>query len=583
VFGRHWADWSDRRGQEWSPPTSLGTQLRFALWYPRTADLSTVFAGGLLTVLSVLLVPAPLVYGYLHNVMKFAAAGQSAPKFWTGQWGKGLFYIVVGVAMFFGLFFGLVVVFALTLGVLGVGSDPIAGLAMLCALYATPAILAGRTGNRGYRAATGRALQWIVSLHYLATAIVVAGLLLVGYVATVVSVITIVGPLIVGFYFLMAIATFVAIRYESFEPTTTLTAADVVDPVTPDAIVDSESDESGSWPWNSGVSTADGTTETREAGGRDHRAGRAQPSTDQSGARQSTDASSTDDTNETDRSGDGEDDPDDEGVVGTDATSARDPGVYRSDTVRDRDGPIRYHDGEFVDGTGSHDVTVATPEPVLDDDAVAAFLQTGRKWASISQNEPIATVFETGEEDDPYVAFDDGDRSLPDALPALSPTEGIGLLADVAEALRVARLYSHRHGHLTPAAVHVTDGTERPRAIVSEWGLRRTVEQATGSDDLVTPYSAPEQVTEGVLGETVDVYQLGALACYVFTGRPPVDADGDASLADAIRDGERQVVADDDRVPEAVTEVVNRALSTDPDQRQDSVSDVENAFKRALE
>ncbi len=258
----------------------------------------------------------------------------------------------------------------------------------------------------------------------------------------------------------------------------------------------------------------------------------------------------------------------------------QEPGTYWSDSVRMRDGPIRYHDGKLVDETTVREIRVATLEPVLDDEPKDAFQQTARKWTSISQNAPIATVFEAGDTNAPYVAFDVGEISLQNALPDLSTTDRVELLADVAEALRLGRLYSHRHGYLSPDVVHITMSDGPPQASVSEWGLRRSVEAALNEGTPITPYSAPEQVRDNQLGESVDIYQLGALGCYVFTGQPPV-ADEAPALERAILEGNVRSVADDDRVPEDVARIIDTALSTEPDLRQNSVRAVEEAFKRA--
>src|SRR5262249_53371569 len=80
------------------------------------------------------------------------------------------------------------------------------------------------------------------------------------------------------------------------------------------------------------------------------------------------------------------------------------------------------------------------------------------------------------------------------------------------------------HGDLRPAKIMLS---QKGQVKVRGYGLNM-VKQAF-RDQIKTPasYTAPERAKERVLGETTDLFSLGATMYHILTGRAPGDAMGD--------------------------------------------------------
>lgn len=188
-------------------------------------------------------------------------------------------------------------------------------------------------------------------------------------------------------------------------------------------------------------------------------------------------------------------------------------------------------------------------------------------------------MYDRGDTPRPWVAVARVDgQPLDAAQPGLSPGEVSSVVRDAARAVRNAALYNTVHGALRPDHIWVVAGGETVTALVDDWGLRQATSSAAGAFE-PGPFTAPEVLDDPVAGDRrTDVYELGAVAYYALTARPPVSG---PDLEEAVREGDvTQSSAVDSSLPEAVDSVVMQALATEPADRYDSAYAFEEAFGR---
>lgn len=256
------------------------------------------------------------------------------------------------------------------------------------------------------------------------------------------------------------------------------------------------------------------------------------------------------------------------------------PAAAGLDVISERTevGPVLRIDGRtFTEG---RQTVFAPREPLdVDDAAVADAASAAREWRSLASYDGVLTAHDAGEEPRPWVRTETppsetigDDRGV---------EETVGLLVDVAEAVRNAERYNIRHLGLRPNCVYV-DGDD---ARVGDWGLSRCLREATGED--VTPWAAPEQVSDdfGPVGAHTDVYRLGLLAYYALTGVLPYATDSpetDDALRKTITTEDRIPPSRRGDVPAALDDPIMAAVAPDPEDRPDSASQVRDALREAV-
>lgn len=536
MYARIRGRWNTAGSDPPYEPYGLSRQVKTALLYPLSSDLQSFLRGSVLLFSTIFLLPLPLLWGYLLKVGADASEGKPASGFaeWKYQYLRGIVLLfLITVFLFVSVFVGALL-----------GLDE-AGAVLLLGwlLYATPGVIGVYAGSDELISFdVTKYGRWLVTRHYVATVLVLWTLLFAGYIVTYLGVFTVIGWIFLGFYAVIVSNAFLGFRYGDVDLTAESTPT--------------ESDQQ-----TSGV---DGDTDPSTAVGGTDKAVSSVETVDVPGSDVQTEQT-----------------PD--GMTASDEREEsipdRSPGVYWDNGVG-TDTLIRTHEGELVTDNGVTDIQISSLTPNCDDRVRDRFVSSVRAWRGISHNPQIVTVEEVGDDPIPFVAYDPSGCSLSDILPTLSGSERISIVIDIAEALRLGRLYNHNHGNLTPSCVQIESG-DVTTAAVGRWGIAREVHEAATDEVLITPYTAPEQVvSDGGIDEHVDVYQIGALACYVLTGCPPVTT-GNGSLADAIAAGDHSSIVGDDRVPDDVASIVERALSTDPEERFDSASVVKRALQNA--
>jgi serine/threonine protein kinase len=182
---------------------------------------------------------------------------------------------------------------------------------------------------------------------------------------------------------------------------------------------------------------------------------------------------------------------------------------------------------------------------------------------------------------------------------ALTTEEKLDLLRQTAEALQFAHQRRVTHRALSPQSILVRDPTSDSREIqIFNWqaGARdpsapgQTRQRLTATihleqliEDASAVYVAPEALTdERATGEQLDVFSLGAIAYFLFTGEAP--ASDFADLQHKLQGGPGlQVSAVVDGAARAVQELVESSTAKLVDDRLESVEDFLVYLSRAEE
>ncbi|MEF8814722.1 MAG: PQQ-binding-like beta-propeller repeat protein, partial [Halovenus sp.] len=287
-----------------------------------------------------------------------------------------------------------------------------------------------------------------------------------------------------------------------------------------------------------------------------------------------------------------------------------------SDATRLRTGDcVHVYRGSLADAEGRVRLFVLAPDAPAA--AETAFERAATAWERCSEFPGIVPVLARGDTPRHWIAVAtvDGSRLPETALPLDAQRH---VIADVAEGLRSAHRAGYHHLGVTPSHVWVVgdaaDGAGTGYAGRLDWALERACVLAVG--DLSGPYVPPELLDDAdgdAAPARADVYGLGAVAAETMTGSPsekPASVDDhnslpergspavhsrytpDAAATDRSADGAPG--ADDGTpdhgeggtpstalprsLPDAVDDVVTRALAADPADRYQSIY----AFKRAL-
>jgi tetratricopeptide (TPR) repeat protein/tRNA A-37 threonylcarbamoyl transferase component Bud32 len=199
---------------------------------------------------------------------------------------------------------------------------------------------------------------------------------------------------------------------------------------------------------------------------------------------------------------------------------------------------------------------------------------------------PVLTAGQMG--DTPYytMPFVEGEsvRARLQRSGALSLTEAIGILRDVAKALSYAHERGIVHRDIKPDNVLLSGGS----ATVADFGIAKAIAAARSDTDtgraatltqlgssLGTPaYMAPEQAAaDPATNHRADIYAFGCMAYELLTGAPPFNAKTPQKLL-AAQMGETPVPIKSLRldVPDALAELVMRCLEKDADHRPQQAS-----------
>lgn len=256
------------------------------------------------------------------------------------------------------------------------------------------------------------------------------------------------------------------------------------------------------------------------------------------------------------------------------------PEIASADPV-DLDAPVHVYEGRLTerDAEESCLLFALAPEPASDDDAVSAFVGAARRWRTLDEDARVATVYDSGDQPRPWIAFDPGTVRLAETVDSLDRSYRTDVVLGLTEAVQADD--SGVHTSLSPGAVCLTTGEDDLRVTLADWGLRSAVAEAVG-DRPTTPYTAPEQLDGASAGPATEVYRLGAVTYHALTGTAPF-ADADEPR-DAILDGDLTPPTEIERtLLPAVDEIVGRAMAVDPEERFESPREFRERLTDAMD
>lgn len=161
----------------------------------------------------------------------------------------------------------------------------------------------------------------------------------------------------------------------------------------------------------------------------------------------------------------------------------------------------------------------------------------------------------------------------------LAPGRACEIAEELCRALERAHAAQIVHRDIKPANVLIS---RRGRVKVGDLGVARLAEGTTdgGTATIVgTPrYMAPEQANGHPVSPATDVYSAGIVLYEMLAGRPPFN--GDSAVEIALRHVQDPPPPLPDGTPNALREVVMRALAKEPFERYQSAAEMANALGR---
>jgi serine/threonine protein kinase len=158
----------------------------------------------------------------------------------------------------------------------------------------------------------------------------------------------------------------------------------------------------------------------------------------------------------------------------------------------------------------------------------------------------------------------------------MRPRRAARIAAQIASALEVAHEKGLIHRDVKPSNVIVTD---EDHAYITDFGLTKRAESMSGFTAAgqmlgTIDYAAPEQIEGGEAGPRGDVYGLACVLFEILTGSAPFasESGGMAKMWAHLNAEPPSVRQQRPDVPEALDEVVARALAKRPDERPSAAS-----------
>ncbi len=208
--------------------------------------------------------------------------------------------------------------------------------------------------------------------------------------------------------------------------------------------------------------------------------------------------------------------------------------------------------------------------------------------AASIQHPHVIPIYHAGEEDGllfvtmRYVEGTDLARTADDPRAAASRVARCASSAQVAAGLEAAHARGLVHRDVKPANILLEGASGEGAALLTDFGLTKQIgRERTQAGVFVGTfdYAAPEQFRGAAVDARTDVYALGCVLYQALSGRVPYPAETDAAKMYAHMETPPpalNVLAED--VPEALSEVVLRAMAKDPADRYQSASELRAAL-----
>ena len=234
-------------------------------------------------------------------------------------------------------------------------------------------------------------------------------------------------------------------------------------------------------------------------------------------------------------------------------------------------------------------IKVLAPHLARSSAARQRFVREGRAAAAVVHENVVAIhqVDTSGRLPHLVMHFVDGvslQRHV-DTIGPLPVCDALRIAAQSAAGLGAAHRQGIIHRDVKPANILI--GGSGQRVWITDFGLARAVDDAsltrTGFIAGTPHYMSPEQARGGAVGPVSDLFSLGAVVYFMLAGRPPWRAERSLAVLHRIVGQPhrplRQINAD---VPRQVSDLVDRLLSKQPDQRGESAEEIQVEMENML-
>ena len=212
-----------------------------------------------------------------------------------------------------------------------------------------------------------------------------------------------------------------------------------------------------------------------------------------------------------------------------------------------------------------------------EDDAFRERLERESRIAASLDHPNVVPIYEAGDTDGRlFIAmrFVDGTdlKALLRREGPLEPERATAIARQVADALDAAHERGLVHRDVKPSNVLLDQQGGREHAYLADFGLTQSVSDRGPTDGQLmgtVDYVAPEQIRGDEIDGRADVYALGCLLFEALTGTLPFGGASDVAVVYAHLEQEPPRASDRrSALPVALDEVLGRAMSKDPDDRQ---------------
>ncbi|MCC9602846.1 serine/threonine protein kinase [Stieleria sp. JC731] len=247
---------------------------------------------------------------------------------------------------------------------------------------------------------------------------------------------------------------------------------------------------------------------------------------------------------------------------------------------------VKAHDAELNRMVA---IKVLAPHLARSGAAKQRFIREGRAAAAVVHENVVAIHEVDTTAALPYLVmrFIDGislQRHV-DLYGPLSVFDALRIASQAATGLAAAHRQGIIHRDVKPANILVNHSCSR--TWISDFGLARAVDDAsltrTGFIAGTPHYMSPEQARGGDVGPRSDLFSLGAVIYFMFTGRPPWRAERSlAVLHRIVSQPHRPLWKMNSQIPRRVSDLVDRLLSKNVSDRPETAAEVQAELERVL-
>ncbi len=218
--------------------------------------------------------------------------------------------------------------------------------------------------------------------------------------------------------------------------------------------------------------------------------------------------------------------------------------------------------------------TVAVKVPIaLDPSTGKSFMAEIQSWVHLNHHN-IVRILDCNVLPLPFIEMEYCDSSLSEIKKPVSSQEAAVLILNICEGLKYAHSRSIIHRDLKPQNILIKNNAPK----ITDWGLSKIISGASlsVSPSFTVLYAAPEQIDDGIKDKRTDIWQLGVILYELATGRLPFTGEsmGEIAMAIATKTPERPGAVHLGAEP--LDEIIMKCLEKDPDQRYQSVADLQN-------